>query len=113
MSNDERFGFLSRVQALCLDTGRQTKQSLPTVLHDSTRQHCRHLIAHLNSPGGPLNRNHQCCWTYGLDAKRAIVVTAGTLDWFCSERRTPMLAEMAQHLARFDEPEISAGMKAH
>ena len=39
--------------------------------------------------------------------ERAIHFIADTLDWICAERLKPALSDMAQHLARFAEMEVS------
>jgi len=84
MNIDERFKFLRMMKGQYLGSDRQTKRALLTVMQKVTEQHRKHLIA----------------------------VIADTLDWICAKRLTPVLAETARHLAKFNELELSEGLIA-
>ncbi len=67
-----------------------------------THLHRKHLIRLMNSDDiRPRKRNRERSRTYGPDIERVVRLVADAHDWPGAERVQPVLADMAQRLARF------------
>jgi hypothetical protein len=108
MNVDERFKFLRLMKEQYAQANRKEKGALLKMMEDTTGLHRKYLIARMNSPGPyRTRRNRERSRAYGPEVEQAIAIIADTLDWICAERLTPVLAEMARHLAKFHELETS------
>ena len=111
MNIQERYQYLRRMKELYWAADRQTKHELLDNMHYVTGYSRNYLCSLLQGPG-PYHRarTRERGYTYGPQVMEALALMADVLDWPCAERLKPVLPSMAQHLAQFDELEVTEGL---
>lgn len=111
MSVKDRRKFLRIQQERYLNASRSAKSAMLDAMEADTHLHRKHLIRLMNSDDiQPRKRNRERSRTYGPDVERAVHLVADALDWPGAERVQPVLADMAQRLARFGHLTLSPGL---
>ena len=104
----ERYKLYRGVKPYYHRADREMKGHLLDLLVEMTGQHRKYVIALMNARDPhPRTRTRQRGRTYKEDVDQAIRTVGDTLDWICAERIKPVLVQMAEHLAKFDEMETS------
>ncbi|MDH7490602.1 MAG: integrase, partial [Anaerolineae bacterium] len=102
MSVQDRRKFLLIQQERYLWASRSAKSAMLDAMEADTHLHRKHLIRLMNSDDiRPRKRNRERSRTYGPEVEHVVRLVADALDWPGAERVQPVLADMAQHLARF------------
>ncbi len=102
ISVKERHEFLRIQQERYLRASRSDKSAMLDAMEADTHLHRKHLIRLMNSDDlRPRKRNRERSRTYGSEVEYAVRLVADALDWPGAERVQPVLADMAQRLARF------------
>lgn len=108
MSVKERRKFLRIQQERYLNASRSAKSAMLDAMEADTHLHRKHLIRLMNSDDlRPRKRNRERSRTYGPEVEHAVHLVADALDWIGAERVQPVLADMAQRLARFGHLALS------
>ncbi len=111
MSVKERRKFLLVQQERYLNASRSAKSAMLDAMEADTHLHRKHLIRLMNSDDiRPRKRNRERSRTYGPEVDHAVRLVADALDWVGAERVQPVLADMAQRLARFGYLTLSADL---
>jgi len=109
MSVHDRRKFLLIQQERYLNASRAAKSAMLDAMEADTHLHRKHLIRLMNSDDiRPRKRNRERGRTYGPEVEHAVRLVADALDWPGAERVQPVLADMAQCLARFGHLSLSA-----
>lgn len=102
MTLDERRKYLKRMKARYLKASRNERSQLLSEMEQVTGMHRKSLTRLLHATS--LERQKRTSTrqrSYGAEVEEVIVQIWESLDYICAERLTPVLATMAQHLARF------------
>jgi hypothetical protein len=110
MTVNERRKYLERMKKRYEQADRKGKGRLLTEMERYTGMHRQSLIRLMN---GALQRKRRCRErgrVYGPEVDDALRVIDESRDAICAERLQPTMAEMARHLARHGELEVSAAL---
>lgn len=116
MTVDERRKYLARMKRRYDRADRRERGRLLREMEEVTGMHRKSLIrllvaTDLSRKARTNHRGHK----YRAEVDDAIRVIADSLDYICAERMTPILPEMAEHLAKFGEmrtsPELIAQLR--
>jgi hypothetical protein len=108
MTIEERYKYLSRMQRRYDQADKAEKSRLLDEMQTMTGMHRKALLRLLRHPGMARKaRRKQRGRRYSAQVDDAIRVIRETLDGICPERLTPALPEMARHLARFGELQVT------
>jgi len=108
MTVDERRKYLSKMKQRYEGADRKERGGLLDEMEHVTELCRKTLIRLLNSPDlARKPRRKQRGRKYGPEVDDAIRVIAESLDYICAERLKPVLAQMAKHLAEFNELQVS------
>jgi hypothetical protein len=108
MTIDERRKYLHMMQKRYLQAGRKEQGQLLDEMEAVTELHRKSLIRLMNSSLTRRPRRRQRSRTYGPEVDDALRVIAESMDYICSERLTPNLTWLAEHLAAHGELRISS-----
>ena len=108
MTIDERRKYLRMMQKRYLQAGRKVQGQLLDEMETVTGLHRKSLIRLMNSGLTRRPRRRQRGRIYGPEVDDALRVIAESLDYICSERLTPNLPWLAEHLAAHGELGISS-----
>jgi hypothetical protein len=109
MNVDERRKYLKLVAPRYVGAGRMERTGLLSEMAAVTGLHRKSLLRLLHgatlerAPKRPRKRSSR----YGLAVSAVVRVVWESCDYLCAERLTPGLGEMARHLAKFGEVELS------
>lgn len=113
MTIAERRKYLMKQRTRYRQANRGEKSRLLTEMEAVTGLHRKSLVRLLNQLS--LKRKRSIVRrgrTYGLDVEQVITVVWESLDYLCAERLQPQLLRTAQHLARFDEVQLTPSCEA-
>lgn len=108
MSLNERRKYLKRMKARYLQASRRERSQLLSEMEQMTGMHRKSLTRLLHEASLERKpRQTARARSYGAEVEEVIVRIWESLDYICAERLTPVLATMAQHLARFGVVKLS------
>lgn len=111
MEVSDRYLYLRRLKPHYRRAGRKLKEEILDAAERMTELNRKYIITLLNGRAGPHKKSSSTRKrrerTYDDQVDQAIAVIADTLDWICSDRLRPTLAETAQQLMRFDELQVT------
>lgn len=107
MTIDERFKYLRLMKRQYLKASRAERGCLLDQMGGMTGLHRKSLIRLMSSSLKRKPRRKQRGRTYGPGVDHALEVISETHDYICAERLQPTLVEMATHLARHGEIDVS------
>lgn len=103
MTINERRKYLRKVQKRYWPAGRREQGQLLDEMEVITGLHRKSLIRLMNSDLERRPRRKQRGRTYGAEVDDALRVISESMDYICSERLTPNLVWLAEHLATHGE----------
>jgi len=103
MTVDERRKYLRQMKKRYEEADRTMKSKLLDEMEGVTRMHRKSLIRSMNSSLKRKPRERERSKTYGPDVDDALRVIDESFDHICSERLTPSLAWMVEHLGKHGE----------
>ncbi|HEM62403.1 MAG TPA: transposase [Chloroflexi bacterium] len=107
MTIDERFKYLRLMKRQYVEAGRTERGRLLDDMERMTELHRKSLIRLMSGSVKRKPRRKQRGRTYGSEVDDALRVIAESHDYICAERLQPTLVEMATHLARHGEIDLS------
>jgi hypothetical protein len=110
MTIDEERKYLRKMQKRYWESDREQRGQLLGEMEAVTGKHRKSLIRLMNGDLERKKRRKQRGKTYGADVGEALRVIDESLDYICPERLTPVLGEMATHLAAHGEIEVSESL---
>ena len=109
MTVNERRKYLKLMKPRYQQAKRGERSRLLTEMQEVTSLHRKSLLRLLHASSlARKKRTTPRKRTYGLAIEQVILVVWESLDYVCAERLTPVLAETAQHLARFGRVQLTA-----
>lgn len=113
MTVDERRKYLRRMKRRYEGADRRERGELLDEMEDITEMGRKSLIRLLKAPDlARKPRKKQRGRKYGAEVDDAIRIIAESLDYICAERLKPVLPQMAKHLAKFNELQVSLELVA-